>query len=134
MSCHSQSKIFSGVASAFDEIGVAVSFKDKLHSCALWQAAAAYLVAQYANLDWPSPDVIIPVTSKLQSKHCPSTQMAMCLAKILNKPVKTGPLQDKCIWLIDVEWKKGVFMRQWAEKLLEECPAQIYGLTLVREI
>ena len=57
----------------------------------LADGAAAYLVAQWARLEWPCPDVIVPVPISLSHLlgrgYNQSLLLAEGLAKILGKPV-----------------------------------------------
>lgn len=55
---------FSGVESAFEYLGPAAAMVKKLKYGGLAYLAkplAAFLVTQWTNLDWPVPDIVIPV-------------------------------------------------------------------------
>lgn len=62
--CLREPPIFDGVAAAFDYQGPAASLVRQLkygQQRYLAKGCAAYMSAQFLNLDWPIPDLIVPV-------------------------------------------------------------------------
>lgn len=93
--CQKCPPILNGLASAFDYFGPAASLVKKIkyqNQPHLAAGCGAYLAAQYLALEWPLPDVIVPVpiafTHLIERGFNQSQLMAESLSKILQKPVK----------------------------------------------
>lgn len=83
------------MAAAFDYVGPAATlvkrmkYSDKSY---LAEGLAGYLAGQYLNLNWPLPDVIVPVpiafTHWIQRGYNQSQLLAQHLARVLDCPVQ----------------------------------------------
>ena len=92
--CLKEYSIFKGVGAAFDYIGPAASLIKKLkyaNQPYLAEGAGAFLVAQWDRLNWPVPDVIIPVplsfTHWVNRGYNQSALLAEHMSLLLNVPV-----------------------------------------------
>ncbi|NGX58409.1 MAG: hypothetical protein K940chlam3_01316, partial [Chlamydiae bacterium] len=64
MGCREAAHPFSGIGAAFDYVGPAATLVKKVKyggQAFLAKTLAAYLVAQFSRLNWPMPDIVIPV-------------------------------------------------------------------------
>jgi ComF family protein len=64
LECRTRPSFLDGAAASFDFLGPASTLIKKMkysHMPYLDKAIAAYMIAQFCKLDWPLPDVIIPV-------------------------------------------------------------------------
>lgn len=93
--CLQRAPILDGIAAAFDYVGPAASLVRKLkyaNQPYLAKGCAAYLAAQFLQLNWPMPDVIVPVpislTHLLERGYNQSMQLSLHLAEILQVPVQ----------------------------------------------
>lgn len=93
--CRENPPLLNRVAAAFDYIGPGASLIRHLKYSGkpyLAKGCAAYLAAQFLELDWPMPDVIIPVpitfTHWFERGYNQSRLLADHLGEILNKPVQ----------------------------------------------
>lgn len=92
--CQNKESDLHRCAAAFDYLGPAASFIRKLkygNQPHLAEGAAAFLVAQWAELGWPMPDLIAPVpisfTHWLDRGYNQSALLAEGVAKLLDRPV-----------------------------------------------
>lgn len=90
---------FKKMAAAFDYLGPPATIIRKLkygNQPYLAKSAAAYLVAQFVKLDWPMPDLIIPVPISfmhlIERGYNQSLLIAEGVSRLLNKPINS-PLQ-----------------------------------------
>jgi competence protein ComFC len=88
-------------AAAFDYVGPAATLVKKLkysNQPYLAQGIAAYLVAQFLELHWPMPDLIIPVpltfTHWINRGYNQSQLLAEEVAKILNRPIQAAIIRE----------------------------------------
>jgi len=86
---------FSGIAASFEYVGPAATLIKKMKYGGLSYLAktfAACLVTQMERLDWPTPDVIVPVPisfdRKLQRGFNQSVLIAEALSLLINVPTK----------------------------------------------
>lgn len=100
-SCHGKESFFTDLSSAFEATGPILSLIRKMKfstSSFLAEEAASFLCAQFARLDWPSPDLIIPVPlsweRKLARSFNQSELLAKGLASFLSTPMRC-PLKRK---------------------------------------
>ena len=90
---HKQTQLMHRVAAAFDYMGPpatlvkSLKYSDKPY---LANGLAAYLVAQFCHLDWPLPDVVVPVplafTHWLDRGYNQSALLAQGMAEMLHVP------------------------------------------------
>lgn len=92
--CTKQSPFFDAAATAFDYMGPAASLIRKFkysNQPFLAKGLSAYLAAQYLRLEWPMPDLIVPVpitlTHWLQRGYNQSFLLAEELGLLLQRPV-----------------------------------------------
>jgi ComF family protein len=92
--CISKDSLFRGVAAAFDYSGAPATLIKRLKHGSqpyLAKGAGAFLVAQWAALKWPIPDLIIPVPQKffhwLDRGFNQSELLAEFVGELLSKPV-----------------------------------------------
>lgn len=92
--CQNRESQLYRTAAAFDYIGPAASIVRKLkysNQPYLAEGASAFLVAQWAQLEWPLPDLIVPVpisyTHWLVRGYNQSALLAEGVAKLLDRPV-----------------------------------------------
>lgn len=100
--CSKQHPVFHRLAAVFEYIGPASTLVKKLkygNMPRLSQGAGAYLAAQFLQLEWPLPDVIIPVpisfTRWIERGYNQSYLLAAAVSEVINRPVKEA-LQRKC--------------------------------------
>jgi competence protein ComFC len=93
--CQRTPPLLNAIAAAFDYVGPAASLIRKLkysEQSYLAKGCGAYLAAQFLQLEWPLPDVIIPVpislTHLLERGYNQSLLIAKSMAEILNCPVQ----------------------------------------------
>lgn len=94
LECSKRAPVLHRVGACFDYLGPAGSLVKQLkygHKPHLAAGGAAFLLAQWAHLDWPVPDVIIPVPMptlrRLSRGYNQSQLLAEELGKMLNRPV-----------------------------------------------
>ncbi|MEC7838848.1 MAG: ComF family protein [Chlamydiota bacterium] len=92
--CTSKAKVLSGCASVFDYIGPASSIIKKMKYSDmpfLGKGVAAYMFAQFVKLEWPLPDIIVPIplslSHKVQRGYNQSALIASELGNYLNRDV-----------------------------------------------
>ena len=92
--CQKRSFATRRLASAFTHSGPAAAFVHRLkygHSPYLAKSAAAFMLMQFLRLDWPLPDLIVPVPqSRLRAfrrGYNQSLLLAQHLGKLLERPV-----------------------------------------------
>lgn len=92
--CYKRPSLFYRVASCFDYEGPAATLISQLkfsNQSYLSKGMGAYLVAQLLKLDWPIPDVIIPVpisfTHWLGRGYNQSELLANCMGNLIGRPV-----------------------------------------------
>lgn len=100
-SCQNKHSELYRCAAAFDYLGPAASIIRKLkysNQPYLAEGAAAFLVAQWAQLEWPFPDLIVPVpisfTHWLSRGYNQSALLAEGIGKLLDRPVH-APLKRR---------------------------------------
>lgn len=147
------------MAAVFDDQGPAFdllrAFKNGKYYLA--KSLASNLVVQWYQLQWPVPDVIVPVPSTLSrwaQRGCnPRALLAKDLGKILNCPVSNALkrtsyqldapkfrlrsnifLGDKTILLVDDICRTGRTLQSAAEALHTAAPDHIYGITVSRSM
>lgn len=93
--CLRKGPVLHGIAAAFDYVGPAASLIRKLkysNQTHLADVCAAYLAAQFLKLEWPMPDLIVPIpiafTHLLERGYNQSLLLAESLSKILNRPTQ----------------------------------------------
>ncbi len=82
--CYENGIIFHGCASALEYIGPATTLVKNLKYSSqpyLADGAGAYMAAQFLSLDWPIPDIIVPVPLSLTHKFQRGYNQAYLLAK-----------------------------------------------------
>ncbi|MEI8365131.1 MAG: ComF family protein [Parachlamydiaceae bacterium] len=94
-SCLEYPLLFDRVASAFDYEGPPATLIKQLKyggQIHLAKGAAAFLVAQFISLEWPMPDVIVPMPSsflrRLERGFNQSLLIAETFGQLVNRPVK----------------------------------------------
>lgn len=165
--CILEEPVLDSFAAVFDYYGPVTSLISQFkYSGKYWLAEglAAYMAAQWVQLDWPVPDLIVPVPipwlRRIDRGYNQSALLAKSLSKILNAPYAMclsrsvgdcsqaslsrslrkkldgntfrlrRSVDDKTVLLIDDVFTTGQTLNCCAEKLLEGCPAKIYGLSL----
>jgi competence protein ComFC len=93
--CMKKPPVLNGMAAAFDYAGPAASLVRKMkytNQPYLAEGCAAYLGAQFLQLEWPMPDVIVPVpiafTHLLERGYNQSLILSQEFAKIVQRPVQ----------------------------------------------
>lgn len=93
--CQRTPPILNAIAAAFDYVGPAACLVRKLKysdKSYLSKGCGAYLAAQFLQLDWPMPDLIIPVpislTHLLERGYNQSYLIANTLSEILQCPLQ----------------------------------------------
>jgi ComF family protein len=101
--CAKHPSLFLRTAAAFNYLGPAASIIKKMkYGCQphLAKGAAAFLIAQFVELDWPIPDAIVPVPISfshwLSRGFNQSTLLAMELSKALQVPVWEALKRSGC--------------------------------------
>jgi competence protein ComFC len=157
--CSHQSHYLSGFASAFDTIGpphdLVRHLKNGKHYLA--HGLAGFLALQWTRLNWPQPDLIVPVAGSfsrwIQRGYNPRALLAKELSTLLNTSflhalrrcsyqtdtprfkVRRGvELQDLTILLVDDVFASGETIDAAAQALLSSYPAKVYGLTVCKVI
>jgi ComF family protein len=92
--CVKEDSLFKEVGAAFDYEGPAASLIKRLKDGSephLAKAAGAFLAAQWANLKWPFPDLIVPVPQRFSHwigrGYNQSQLLAESFGKRLSRPV-----------------------------------------------
>lgn len=92
--------LLNGIAAAFDYVGPAACLVKKLKYSDqpyLANGCGAYLAAQFLQLGWPMPDVLIPVpiamTHWIERGYNQSLLLAQSLSQILNRPVQDAMIR-----------------------------------------
>jgi predicted amidophosphoribosyltransferase len=107
----------------------------------LAQSLGALMTMQYLQLQWPLPDVVVPLSTswltRLHVGHDPIVSLAREVAKGFEKPLvcnqKRHPIADKRILLITDELVgENERLRQTATALQEHFPLEIYALAFLR--
>lgn len=100
--CECREKIFSGFASVFQYMGAASSIIKKMKYSDmpyLSKGIAAYMISQFVSLDWPIPDVIVPVpisfTHQLRRGYNQSLLIAEEFGKYINIPVEKALVRSR---------------------------------------
>lgn len=95
LDCARQAAFVDGLAATFDYEGPAVSLVNGLTSRGqpyLAKGAAAFLAVQWARLQWPFPDVLIPLPGRWVHRwdrgYHPCDLLAEQLGKLLERPVR----------------------------------------------
>lgn len=95
LECKHTPSLFAGIATAFDYVGPAATLIKKLkygNQPYLAEGCSGFLAAQFLRLEWPMPDVIIPVpisrTRQWTRGYNQSLLLSQGLSKILNIPVQ----------------------------------------------
>lgn len=93
--CNKNTPLFYRLASAFDYVGPAASLIKQLKYCKLDYLAetlAAFLVAQLSRLDWPLPDVLVPVpisfAHRINRGYNQSLLIAETVGTMIGRPVQ----------------------------------------------
>jgi competence protein ComFC len=86
---------FDGIAAAFDYIGPAASLIRKMkygNQPNLARGMAALMITQFLKMEWPIPDLVIPVpitlTHWIQRGYNQSALLAKEIGALLNRPVR----------------------------------------------
>lgn len=162
--CLKQSHFLRRVGAVFDDFGVARTLLQALRGgrSYLAKGAAGYMGMQWGRLEWPIPDIVVPVPSSFfryfERGYNPRTLLAKKLSHILGCPMvnilkrvsfETEPavfglsgslfykkerdmLQDKKILLVDDFLVTGNTFKAAARALLEGGSYEIYGLALCK--
>lgn len=92
--CVKRLPMLHGIAAAFDYIGPAATLIRKMkytNQPYLAEGCGAYLAAQLLRLEWPLPDVIVPVpiatTHWLERGYNQSVLLAQSISRLIQKPV-----------------------------------------------
>lgn len=92
--CIDRSPVLNRMASSLDYIGPSVSLVRAMkyaNQLYLARGAAAFLAAQLSQLDWPFPDVIVPVPMPIsrwmQRGYNQSDLIAQQLARLIDRPL-----------------------------------------------
>lgn len=98
--CRKRHPIFNGLAASFDYVGPAETLVRRLKYSDqpyLAKGCGAYLSAQFLRLEWPIPDVIVPVpialTHWLERGYNQSLLIAETFSEILERPVQDALLR-----------------------------------------
>jgi ComF family protein len=93
--CFMEAPSFKRSAAVFDYQGPAATLVLKMkyaHQSYLADGAGAYLAMQFMQLDWPMPDLIVPVpltlVHRISRGYNQSLLLAESLGKIINRPVQ----------------------------------------------
>ncbi len=119
--CKTKEQLFAGCASVFDYEGPASSIIKKMKYADmpfLSKGVAAYMVSQFIQLDWPLPEVIVPVplsfTHQLQRGYNQSAEIAHEFGDFLKVPVESVLIRNKS------GYSQAGLLRDQREKLSEE--------------
>lgn len=153
--CRRHPPILDGLAAACEGMGPAATLLNRLKygdRPYLAQGAAALMAAQFIQLEWPFPDLIVPVPISFshwfERGYNQSQLLADAFGKIIDRPVqnlikskfgecgfKLATGKDatyKVILLIDDVVKTGNTLRQCVDLLEEIHPKAIYGLVFCK--
>lgn len=93
--CKKNYPVLNGLASTFEYVGPAATLIRKLKysdQAYLAKGCGAYMAAQFLELDWPMPDVIVPVpiafTHLLERGYNQSELLGQSLSELLQCPVQ----------------------------------------------
>jgi competence protein ComFC len=99
--CLKKPPLLNGIAAAFDYLGPAATLIKKLKYgdlTYLSKGCGAYLAAQFLQLNWPYPDVIIPmpisISHLMERGFNQSLLLSRDLSKILNCPVEESLIRE----------------------------------------
>lgn len=92
--CRHRSPLLKGIAAAFDYVGVAQTLLKQFKHGAqpyLAKSAASFLIMQFFRLDWPLPDLIVPlpqaVLHGIERGYNQSLLLAEVVGSLLERPV-----------------------------------------------
>jgi len=93
--CYKQKPVLNRMAAAFDYLGPAATLVKRMkysNKSYLSEGLTGYLAAQFLNLNWPMPDLIVPVpiafTHWIQRGYNQSQLLAKGLATLLDCPIQ----------------------------------------------
>lgn len=157
-SCRTQRATPGPLAAALPCYGPAVSLikaVDRRSQVYLAKGLASFMVAQIDRLNWPVPDLVVPVPHHWSHRlfHGPSTSilLARALASLLSCKVdellRRGAVDHKeTLWLrrgamaanqtvlvVDTRLHRQGLLQKAVEAMAEAYPARIYGLALCKE-
>ncbi|MCE5316209.1 MAG: double zinc ribbon domain-containing protein [Parachlamydia sp.] len=154
LECRRHPPKLEGIASACDNLGPARTLLNCIKSGDrpyLANGAGALMVAQFVRLQWPFPDLIVPIPISFwrafEIGYNPNYLLAKSVGSILDRPVehllrikedayllkKSAPvLKDKTILFINTLMTSVNPMNDCAEILLCEGPRALYGMTFCR--
>jgi competence protein ComFC len=123
----------AAACSAFGPAQTLRSYLEKGHTPFL-SAAASLMALQFTALDWPFPDLIVPLPATLWSRCTKGTPISHLLAKqlssFLQRPYAAKKKQDVCdkrVLVVALDLEDDHF-RSAAEGLLEGFASEVYGL------
>lgn len=88
LKCRKQASPFKRVASAFDYLGPAATLIKRLkygNQPYLSSGAAAFMVAQFVRLNWPIPDLLVPVPMPYLKRMWRGYNQSLLLAEEMGK-------------------------------------------------
>lgn len=131
----------------------------KKHKASYTDLAGAFMTMQLSQLDWPMPDVIVPVPDRfsqvLDRGYDQNLLLAKQVSKLTKVPMKNalrrrlmtsvynelpeeafqlkkkGEVTEKTVLLIEEGTISSKTLKQSAFALLDDCPKSIYALTAV---
>ena len=110
--CHDYPLGLQGVAATFEHLGAASTLLKEWKVCsrpALVKGLAAWMAVQFLELQWPPPDLIVPIPQTILQAMTfgfnPPQLLAQELSKILNVPMRSllkknwgHPPQARLLW------------------------------------
>ncbi len=155
--CLDQKPPFHGLCAVFENRGPAATLLKKLNDgekTYLAQGSAAYMVTQFLQMNWPLPDLVVPVPipflKRVSLGYNQNSILAHGIAELLQRPVadilkckegdeehlfllKTpGVISGKKILLVNDLLNTGGPFWLSGKALLQDHPDRLYGLTLCR--
>jgi hypothetical protein len=151
LNCTLDSSVLEGFGACFDPIGPPKTLLCHLeHTPDVDQVllAASFMTAQLVSLNWPFPDVVIPVPQTTLAKVFGKTHLPLLLAKqvglMINRPVynplyqwvepgvvKRRGVLGKKVLMIDTSQQSKDKYEELTSILLESGAEAVFGLTLI---
>ncbi|ADI37649.1 ComF family protein [Waddlia chondrophila] len=157
--CRRQTQLVKGFCAAFDEIGPAFDLLRLFRSgkIDLSESLSGYMYLQFIRLNWPAPDLIVPIAGSfsrwLKRGYHPSNLLAKEMGNYLQRPfsnvlkrdsyqtekpkfsLKKGvDIRDKIVLLVDDWYDSGETITQASVALHTGAPEKIYAITMTRKM
>lgn len=157
--CRTKTGFLKGFAAPFDDIGPAFDLLRMFRSGKnyLSESLSGYMYIQYLRMNWPVPDLVVPVAGSfycwLKIGYHPSVLLAKEMGKYFQRPVcnilsrdsyqteeprfslkKQVDIRDRIVLLIDDWYDSGQTIAEASAALRAGAPKTIYGMTATRKM